>query len=260
MQSIPTDSKPRSDIIQPEITRLPELTVWRRSLRKILRIVLKFLVWLFIRPEVHGLENVPRQGPLIMVSNHLGDADALLGLAYTPRSVDILTKADLYYLPVLGKVFDAFGVIWVHRGQPDRRALRAALTGLQQGRAVGIAPEGRESLTGSLEEGTGGAAYLAYKSKAPILPVTMTRTENWRIIGNVKRLIRTPVTLTIGPVFYLEDYPERRLAIQEGTLKIMQALARQLPPEYQGVFQTGSAARSDSIPGTPYSEREPHDS
>lgn len=239
------DSKPRSEFLRPEITRLPELTFWKRTLRKIMRIVLKVMVWLFTRPEVHGLENVPRQGALIMVSNHLGDADALLGLAYTPRSVDLLSKADLYELPVLGKLFDAYGVIWIRQGQPDRRALRIALEALRLGRAIGIAPEGRESLTGGLEEGTGGAAYLAYKSKAPILPVTMTGTENWRIFGNLKKLTRTRVTLTIGPVFYIEERPDWRLAIQDGTQQIMHALARQLPLEYRGVFLASNPDGSD---------------
>lgn len=256
---MPTASKPRSEVVQPEITRLPELSFWRRLLRKLLRAVLKLMVLIFTRPVVRGLENVPSQGALIMVSNHLGDADALLGLAYTPRSVDLLAKADLYNLPVLGKLFDAYGVIWIRQGQPDRRALRVALKGLQLGRAIGIAPEGRESLTGSLEEGTGGAAYIAYKSGAPILPVTMIGTENWRIFGNMKRLRRTPVTLNIGQVFYLHEQPDRRQAVQQGTEQIMRALAHQLPPEYRGVFQGDEPSAADLKPDTTLSEREPDD-
>lgn len=252
------DSKPRSEFFHPEITRLPELTVWRRLLRRVMRSILKLVVWVFTRTEVRGLENVPRQGALIMVSNHLGDADALLGLAYTPRSVDLLSKADLYELPVLGKLFDAYGVIWIRQGQPDRRALRVALDALKRGRAIGIAPEGRESLTGSLEEGTGGAAYLAYKSKAPILPVTMTGTENWRIFGNMKKLTRTRVTLTIGPVFYIEERADRRTAIQEGTQQIMYRLANQLPPEYRGIFQAEVPVNTE--PETGLQDRaSPHD-
>src|SRR4030067_146028 len=113
----------------------------------------------------------------MVVSNHLGDADLIVGMAYSPYEVEILSKAELYDYPILGKLMDAYGVIWVHRGQPDRRALRAALEALRQGRVVGIAPEGRESLTGSLEEGTGGAAYLALKADGPILPVTFTGTQ-----------------------------------------------------------------------------------
>jgi 1-acyl-sn-glycerol-3-phosphate acyltransferase len=145
-------------------------------------------------------------------------------------------KVELYDLAVVGWLMDAYGVIWVHRGQPDRRALRAALEGLQEGRIISLAPEGRESLTGSLEEGSGGAAYLALKSGAPIVPVTFTGTENARVYGNMKRLRRTPVTITVGPRFTLQDLPDRKEAIRLGTEQIMQTLAAQLPPEYRGIY------------------------
>ena len=55
-------------------------------------------------------------------------------------------------------------MIWVHRGQPDRRAMRAALDALAEGRMVTLAPEGRQSVIGGLEEGNPGAAFLALKS------------------------------------------------------------------------------------------------
>ncbi len=250
-----TASKPRSEAIFPEITRLPELSVGRRLLRKLLRIVLKVVVWLFTRAEVIGLDNTPLDGPLLMVSNHLGDADAIVGLAFSPRPVEVIAKSELYEIPVFGKLVDAYGVIWVHRGQPDRRALRATLDALQQGRAVAIAPEGRESLTGGLEEGTGGAAYFAYKSKAPILPVTMTGTENKSLFENMKRFKRTHVTMTIGPPFYLDDFPDRRQAVSQGTLQIMRALARQLPPEYLGIFKNDDTLGMDIVQEPTRTER-----
>lgn len=243
MQTMATSSKPRSEDTNLEITRLPELTFWRKLFRRMVCSFLRLLVGLCLRVEVIGLENMPRQGPLLIVSNHLGDADVLVGLAHTWLPVDLIAKSELYYYPVLGKLMQAYGVIWIHRGQPDRRALRAVLDGLEAGRVFGIAPEGRESLTGSLEEGTGGAAYLAVKSKAPIFPVTFTGTENRRVFENLKRFKRTRVTLTMGPVFQLKEYPQRREAIEQGTSQIMNVLASQLPPEYRGVYD------SDISPG-----------
>ena len=234
-----TGPKPHKQVFRPEITRLPPLTPWRTFWRLLWRWTSKILVWLFARSEVEGLENFPRKGPALLVVNHLGDADVPLALAYFPTQIDGLAKAELYDFPVLGWLMEAYGVIWVHRGRPDRRALRAALKGLAQGRIVGIAPEGRESLTGALEEATHGAAFLAIKSGAPLLPVTFTGTENRRVYANLKRLRRTRLTLTVGPLFHLEmDGDDHKGAIENGTLKIMNTLAAQLPPQYRGVYQT----------------------
>lgn len=235
MSDIP--AKPQSERIRPEITRLPRLTMGRRLFRNFLRWFLRLLVKLCTRIQVQGLDNVPKEGPGIAVSNHLGDVDAIIGFAFAPRHTDALIKSEIYDIPILGQVLEAYGVIWVHRGQPDRRAIRAALQGLREGRIITIAPEGRESLTGALEEGTGGAAYLAWKTNAPLIPATVTGTENERIISNLKRFRRSEVTLTLGTPFYLKDDPDRRKAIDQGTLQIMQTLAAQLPPEYRGVYQ-----------------------
>lgn len=140
-------------------------------------------------------------------------------------------------MPILGKVLDAYGVIWVHRGQPDRRALRAVMEAMHENKMVAIAPEGRESLTGALEKGTDGAAYLALKTDAQVLPVTFTGTENSRVFNNLKRFRRTDVTLTIGKPFRLERVGELRSSIALGTETIMHTLARQLPIEYRGYYQ-----------------------
>lgn len=196
----------------------------------------RFLVAVLTKVEVSGLENLPRQGPVLVVANHLGDADVVVGLAYVPVEFDAVAKVELYDFPVLGFLMDAFGVIWIHRGQPDRQALRCVLEGLQEGRVIYIAPEGRESVTGSLEEGTQGAAYLALKAGVPLVPMTFTGTENSRVFTNLKRLRRTKIGLTVGPPFELEVLPDWRKSVQEGTLTIMKKLAAQLPPEYRGVY------------------------
>lgn len=213
------------------------MTHWRRVFRRLCHWVCRIIAWLFIRSSVTGLEHFPSQGPVLIVTNHLGDADVILALAYLPTPLDGLGKAELYDYPLLGKIMRAYGIIWVHRGRADRRAIRAALKGLQERRLVAIAPEGRESLTGGLENGTNGAAYLALKSGVPLLPVTFTGTENNVFYSNLKRLRRTPMTLTIGPLFHLQPHANHQEAIRCGTEKIMHTLAQQLPREYQGVYQ-----------------------
>ncbi len=235
-----TPPKPVAETVRHEITRLPELTRGRRFFRRLFRGFVRLLVRLLASVRVEGMENVNPQGPVLIVSNHLGDADWLVGLAFAPYDVDTFVKAELYDYPVVGRLLEAYGVIWIHRGRADRRAIRSALEALERGRILAIAPEGRESVTGALEEGTGGAAYLALKSGAPVQPVTFTGTENAAIFANLKRLRRSRVSLTIGPAFQFERPPNLRGAIESGTERIMHTLARQLPPEYRGVYQDRS--------------------
>lgn len=237
--------KPRAEVLRPQLAGLPGLPWWRHFLRWIVARIARVMIWLFTRTQVQGLERFPRQGPGLIVANHLGDADFVAGLAYSPSPAEVMAKAELHDYPILGWFMKLYGVIWVHRGQPDRAALKAALQGLAEGRFVAIAPEGRESITGSLEEGTGGAAYLALKAGTPIIPVTFTGTENERVYTNLKRFRRTGMSLTVGYPFHLEQLSDRREAIAQGTDTIMRTLAQQLPPEYRGVYQTALEETSE---------------
>jgi 1-acyl-sn-glycerol-3-phosphate acyltransferase len=210
MQTAPSSpKKPITDLWRPELTRLPRLTPVRRVFRRLVRLLCRFLVLVCTRTTIRGLENFPAQGPALVVTNHLGDADLLVLQACLPACGEILVKIELYDFPLLGALLEAFGVIWVHRGRPDRRALSAALEGLRQGRFVALAPEGRESLTG---------------------------TQNRLLLGHLKKLRRAPVVLRVGRPFVLSPRPGRRQAFQEGTRRIMETLARQLPPELRGAY------------------------
>ena len=240
-------SKPVSSVYRPELVRLPELTPKRRFVRLILHSLLRWVVRLTIKVDVRGREYFPERGPLLIVGNHLGDADVVVGMALSLVPVEVLGKIELYDFPIAGWIMESYGTIWIHRGSPDRRAIRAALQGLAEGRIVAIAPEGRESVTGSLEEGTSGAAYLALKADVPILPVAITGTENWRIYGNLKRLRRTSVSVTVGAPFKLRTHGNRRQQLSDGTNQIMHSMAELLPPEYQGIYRNSSEKEGSLI-------------
>jgi len=232
--------KPVSEVWRPELTRLPRLHWARRCFRGFGRWLCRTVITICTKPTAEGLENFPRKGPALVVINHLGDADAPLLVNSVPVSLDALGKVELYDLPILGKMMDWYGVIWLHRGRPDRRALRAALDGLAEGRILVIAPEGRYSLIGGLEEGGHGAAFLAYKADVPIVPVVVIGTENERVYGYLKRLRRAPVTFRVGRAFRLDQQADRREMMQEGTRQIMEALASLLPEAYRGAYRTVS--------------------
>lgn len=252
MHNLPSSPpKPITEVWRPDLVALPDLTPARRLFRFFLRGLTKLLTRLLLRVQVRGLENFPRKGPAVITFNHLGDADAVVLMATLPYQspVEGIGKIELNDHWLVGPVFRLHGVIWVHRGRPDRRALRAALQGLAQGRMVIVAPEGRESLIGGLEEGNPGAAFLALKSGAPVVPVALTGTENSNVYGHLKRFRRASVTLTVGTPFYLSSADDRpagetlsgmhgQKAMRQGTRRIMETLANLLPESYRGVYRS----------------------
>ena len=197
--------KPVSEIWRPELVRLPELTRARRAFRSFVRGVLKLIAKICLNLSSEGLENFPQKGPLLIVINHLGDADTPAIMSVLPFLPDALAGIEVFEIPVLGKLMNWYGVIWLHRGRADTRAIRAALDGLAEGRIIVIAPEGRYSLTGALEEGGGGAAFLAYKSGAMILPITVTDTENENVYGHLKKFRRARVHVRVGKMFKMAE-------------------------------------------------------
>ena len=121
-------------------------------------------------------------------------------------------------------------------GRPDRRALRCALEAFEQGRFLIIAPEGRYSLIKGLEPGGKGAAYLAMKGNVPVIPIALAGTENDNVYGNLRRLQRPRLSLTVGNPVELRAGVDDRKALEEDTRRIMEALAQLLPEEYRGAY------------------------
>ncbi len=201
-----------------------------------MRGVAKLVVFMTLNITVKGMENFPKQGPALIVINHLGDADAVLLAATIPTTIDGMGKIELNEHWLVGPIFRAYGVIYVHRGKPDRKAIRAALDGLAEGRMIAVAPEGRQSVAGKLEEGTEGAAFLAMKTNALIVPVAMTGTENENIY-NRKWWQRARVTLSVGKPFQLEEQIDRQKMMRDGTGQIMESLASLLPESYLGNYK-----------------------
>ncbi len=251
--------KPISEIRRYELTRVPRLTLWRRFVRWIACHLARWVLRIIAKVQVEGLENFPKRRPYLIVTNHLGDMDVILGMAFFPHIPDALAKIELYdELGLLGKLIHLFGVIWVRRGQPDRRALHAALESLRLGRVVAIAPEGRYTLIDGLEPGSGGAAFLALKSGVPIVPVVFVGSENEHVYGHLRSWRRVPLQMRVGKPFQLAWNGERiGQAAKRATEQIMLNLAALLPEEKRGVYreklQTFPVASSGdpSLPSSP---------
>jgi 1-acyl-sn-glycerol-3-phosphate acyltransferase len=120
--------------------------------------------------RVEGVSKVVSGGPLIVASNHRRLLDPVLVCMAVPRRLQWMAKKELFVSP-FDRFFHFLGAFPVDRKGGARSALRASLVYLEEGRALGIFPEGTRRKGGVDLEAKNGAAMLAVRSGAPVLPV-----------------------------------------------------------------------------------------
>jgi len=200
------------------------------------RVIVRGLLKLLTHCQVKGRENIPSQGPLLIVANHLSLADPpLLGVSLS-RKVMFMAKKELFRFRVIGYFIGGFGAFSVHRGRLDRKAMRQAYQVLANGLALVMFPEGTRSRSGRLQPAFPGPALIAVRSGAPILPVGISGTEK---IRGVTWLLRRPqITVNVGHPFHLPPASSRltKAELAELTNSIMGRIAELLPPKYRGDY------------------------
>lgn len=152
------------------------------------------ILYTYFRGRVFGLEKIPKQGPLIIVSNHASDFDPPLLSNCVQRPVAYMAKEELFQIPVLKQVITMYGAYPVKRGSPDRSAIRAAMNSLNRGWAVGIFITGTRTPDGRVTAPKLGAAMIAAKTQVPLLPVSLWGTEKIFQKGSV---LPRPVPITV---------------------------------------------------------------
>jgi 1-acyl-sn-glycerol-3-phosphate acyltransferase len=216
------------------------------------RYTVAFLMRIFYRFRVTGLENVPRKGPTIFAMNHLHLFDPAAAGAAIPRQVVVMAAdkwADHWFVRLFLK---GAGTIYVRRGEVDRSALRACLQVLNAGGAMALAPEGTRSRTGTLQRGKPGIAYLATRTHAAIVPVACWGVEQFR---EWKHLKRPRCTVSVGAPFCLDESTDRPTTaqLQEYADQVMIHIAALLPESYRGVYaglEAPLAVHDDGAPAT----------
>lgn len=213
------------------------------------------LTRLLCRYRVEGREHIPRQGPVLVVANHLVWYDPALMAIIFPRRLWFMAKVEAFRWPVIGWGARLTEQIPVHRGASDRAALEKALDYLRQGRAVLIFPEGTVARQGHMLAAHTGAAMLALRAGVPILPIAHTGTRHI-FVGRRAWLPR--VTVRIGEP-YLPRVPQgiaHKVALRLVTEDLMRRIARMIPPgergEYAAFFQ-----QSENAPPAAGAAREP---
>ncbi|HZG91094.1 MAG TPA: lysophospholipid acyltransferase family protein [Pseudonocardia sp.] len=178
----------------------------------LVRWLLAPLARLLYRPVVHGAENVPRHGPVIIASNHRAAVDTAVIALTARRPVSFLGKAEYFTGRglkgrSLASFLSALGYVPVDRANAKAglAALAAARAVLDAEGAFAIYPEGTRSLDGRLHRGHTGVATLALDTGAVVVPAALIGTERVQPVGKRFPRLRR-VTVVYGPPLDFSRY------------------------------------------------------
>jgi 1-acyl-sn-glycerol-3-phosphate acyltransferase len=152
---------------------------------------------LVFRPRITGKENIPREGRVILASNHLSFIDSIVIPLTAPRRVQFLAKSTYFTGTgfkgwVSRQFFTSIGAVGVERGagQAAQVALDAGQSILDADSAFAIYPEGTRSLDGRLYRGRTGVGWLALTTGAVVVPVGLIGTQEIMPVGSKMPRIR----------------------------------------------------------------------
>jgi 1-acyl-sn-glycerol-3-phosphate acyltransferase len=155
----------------------------------------------YFQGRIYGVENVPQTGEVVVVSNHASYFDPPIVSNCVCRPVAYMAKEELFEVPVLAQAIKLYGAYPVSRGSADRQTIRSALEYLNNGWAVGVFLQGTRTPDGRITDPKRGAALLAAKAKAPLLPVSLWGSEKILQTGwPIPRAV--PLTIRIGKLIH----------------------------------------------------------
>lgn len=219
---------------------------------RLVRPVMKSAFYLLLHAlspiKITGREHVPARGPYLVAINHVSLYEAPFVLACWPHFLEVMGAAEIWHKPFQKTLASMYYGLQVHRGQYDRQVLEKAVTVLESGRPLVIAPEGGRSHTPGMRRALPGVAYLAERTAQlhgapiPIVPVGIVGTTD-DYASRAFAFKRPPLEMHIGAPLIFSSL-EKRSSTKRGEIlqanadQVMYAIAALLPPEYRGVYST----------------------
>lgn len=206
----------------PHTEQLPRRRDW---MFKSLRGPARAIVNRFWKINIHGREQLPPRGPMILVANHLGVLDGPLLVIAHPQPTYALAKVELFSGP-LGTLLQYVGQISIDRHRADLRGVTRAIHLLRTGGVLAVFPEGKRT-GGEVAMAERGAAYLAMVTGAPVVPVALLGTRGpGKTTGHVPGY-HSPLHIAYGKPMQvpLVPWPRTKIAVAEWTERIRQRLA-----------------------------------
>ncbi len=197
----------------------------------------KTLFYALAQVECIDFENFPAMGPYILASNHISNLDVIYLGASSPRHLHYMAKVELYKNPIFAWTIRQCGSFPVHRGESDAWALRQAGRVLEAGQVLCMFPEGTRSKDkAQLRQGKVGAVKLALDYHAPVVPVAISGTHDFRFRGWRGNQIRIQAGQPLDMVALAGSPTYNRDTLRELTTLVMQQIAAMLPPAHRGIY------------------------
>ena len=191
----------------------------------VVRATIGILLRLVFRVRLLGRKKLPAGTGYVLAGNHISYADPMLLWCAAPKPTHFMAKSELWGHDVIGWGLDMFWAFPVDRGTADRTALAKAKAYLDAGEPLAIFPEGTRNFAGEAEA-QGGAAFIAMRSRVPLVPVGITGTAGIKPKGS--RFIHFPrVTISVGEPVRAEDFPglARKEVVEAMTAEVMRRVA-----------------------------------
>lgn len=198
----------------------------------------RILFFVLTRYQVSGQDNVPRNGPLLIVANHLSSADQYLLYFNIKRKMMFMAKEEIFHSLPIRILARSFGAFPVYRRGINRKTLSEAYQALDNGFALVMFPEGARSKTAQLRKAMPGSALIALDKNVTILPVGIIGTEV-REKGILWSFFHRPrIKVNIGRPFKLPTVRQKptKKKLEELADLIMEHIAELLPPKYRGYY------------------------
>lgn len=190
----------------------------------------KRMCWIFARLwtriRVEGRENIPREGPFILLANHQSILDPIFIQSHCPRDLHSLTKSTQFGMRFFGWWLPRANAIPTRRFKVDPQVVRVILRRLSEGKGIGIYPEGERSWDAQIQPFRRGTIRVVLKAGVPVIPCGVSGSYDvWPRWS--KRLRRAPVRIRFGEAITFgphDDRAERERAVPEATKRIRKAL------------------------------------
>jgi 1-acyl-sn-glycerol-3-phosphate acyltransferase len=217
--------------------------------RRLMRFLLRTIGFSLLAKldRVEGLENIPTEGPAILMINHIAFIDPVIIVYVSPRDVVPLAKVEVYNYPFVGIFPRIWGVIPVNRDEIDRKAIQQVMQVLHAGEMVLVAPEGTRGP--ALRRGKEGIAYLASRSGAPVIPVAIDGTQGFPALRGTRSWRGSGGVVRFGKPFQFHTRFQhaKHDQLRQMTDEAMYILASMLPENRRGVYSDLSQATQSSI-------------